>query len=386
MNNDLEDGPIWQDDSSVTNCFLCNSTYHIFNRRHHCRKCGRVVCGPCSQQRVKYFPNTIVVLDYSGAKHTAMPYDRFRTCDECVEEIRMIRRALFAFDTRRNDEEENDEEEDEVDGEGSAVGTATSSSASSVHEPIQSTSEMDGNNDDDNNSVGKHVANTRTRLLRTSSSRSSQLIPNSSRSQRQHRYHHRHSNNNRDDESDDNLCPVCAVDLLKLYIDKNKTHIENISNIDFESFKAGHISDCLIDYDFSTSNQRFSPTNKSTARNKMLVYNIPPIPKPKFENIPDSHTEGGGEVEQQEEESTSAGDEDVEPHIGSVNSTSTIPPSAEKREEDIIENECVICLEDLKPGDKVGRLECLCVFHYKCIKDWFNKKGYGECPVHFLHK
>lgn len=50
------------------------------------------------------------------------------------------------------------------------------------------------------------------------------------------------------------------------------------------------------------------------------------------------------------------------------------------------ENECVICLESLKPGDKVGRLECLCVFHYKCIKDWFNKKGYGECPVHFLHK
>ena len=55
----------------------------------------------------------------------------------------------------------------------------------------------------------------------------------------------------------------------------------------------------------------------------------------------------------------------------------------EEEEED---NECVICLESLNPGDKVGRLECLCVFHYKCIKDWFNKKGYGECPVHFLHK
>lgn len=88
----------------------------------------------------------------------------------------------------------------------------------------------------------------------------------------------------------------------------------------------------------------------------MLVYNIPPIPKPQYENI------------------------DVVGSASTSVDTSLVPP------EKIEEAECVICLEDLKPGDKVGRLECLCVFHYKCIKDWFNKKGYGECPVHFLHK
>ncbi|CCF58112.1 hypothetical protein KAFR_0D04640 [Kazachstania africana CBS 2517] len=36
--------------------------------------------------------------------------------------------------------------------------------------------------------------------------------------------------------------------------------------------------------------------------------------------------------------------------------------------------ECPICFEEMIPGDKVGRLECLCVFHYKCIKSWFNKR------------
>ncbi|KAH3662132.1 hypothetical protein OGAPHI_006313 [Ogataea philodendri] len=46
------------------------------------------------------------------------------------------------------------------------------------------------------------------------------------------------------------------------------------------------------------------------------------------------------------------------------------------------DNECVICFEEFNVGDKVGRLECLCCFHYKCIKDWINRKGACECPVH----
>ena len=57
--------------------------------------------------------------------------------------------------------------------------------------------------------------------------------------------------------------------------------------------------------------------------------------------------------------------------------------------------ECPICFEEMKPGDKVGRLECLCVFHYKCIKRWFVKRsqrlkpddprtviGKNFCPLH----
>lgn len=37
--------------------------------------------------------------------------------------------------------------------------------------------------------------------------------------------------------------------------------------------------------------------------------------------------------------------------------------------------ECPICFEEMVPGEKVGRLECLCVFHYECIKSWFKKKS-----------
>ncbi|SSD61240.1 uncharacterized protein SCODWIG_03001 [Saccharomycodes ludwigii] len=51
--------------------------------------------------------------------------------------------------------------------------------------------------------------------------------------------------------------------------------------------------------------------------------------------------------------------------------------------------ECPICFELMEPGQKIGRLECFCVFHYKCIKEWFNKKrqkskDYSKnwCPFH----
>ncbi|KAK6063351.1 FYVE zinc finger protein [Seiridium cupressi] len=46
------------------------------------------------------------------------------------------------------------------------------------------------------------------------------------------------------------------------------------------------------------------------------------------------------------------------------------------------EEECTICLEYFKPGDKMARLECWCRFHYKCITEWFEVGGHGRCPIH----
>lgn len=173
--------------------------------------------------------------------------------------------------------------------------------------------------------------------------------------------------------SDANLCPVCAEDLALLYatsLSQNNT---------FDEFKESHIAQCLVAFDFNQDHQRYALPVKNGARihtrNKMLVYNIPPIPKPAYETIPNAE---GSSYD------TIKGVESPEgAFAGSVGSYGTV-----LAEKDVfgVDNECVICLEDLKPGDKVGRLECLCVFHYQCIKDWFKKKGYGECPVHFLHQ
>ncbi|XP_058868407.1 E3 ubiquitin-protein ligase ZNRF2 [Acipenser ruthenus] len=42
--------------------------------------------------------------------------------------------------------------------------------------------------------------------------------------------------------------------------------------------------------------------------------------------------------------------------------------------------ECSICLEDLKQGDMIARLPCLCVYHKSCIDSWCNIKP--SCPEH----
>ncbi|XP_037938802.1 E3 ubiquitin-protein ligase ZNRF1 [Teleopsis dalmanni] len=51
--------------------------------------------------------------------------------------------------------------------------------------------------------------------------------------------------------------------------------------------------------------------------------------------------------------------------------------------EDILSDakgECVICLEDLNPGDVIARLPCLCIYHKGCIDRWFEVNR--SCPEH----
>ncbi|EGE01680.1 FYVE zinc finger protein [Trichophyton equinum CBS 127.97] len=44
--------PRWQPDSEVTECPICGITFTFWFRKHHCRKCGRVVCAACSPHRI----------------------------------------------------------------------------------------------------------------------------------------------------------------------------------------------------------------------------------------------------------------------------------------------------------------------------------------------
>lgn len=48
------DMPRWQPDAEVTSCPICGTVFSFWYRKHHCRKCGRVVCASCS-------PHSIVI-------------------------------------------------------------------------------------------------------------------------------------------------------------------------------------------------------------------------------------------------------------------------------------------------------------------------------------
>ena len=46
--DDLLIAPLWKQDSSSSSCEVCDAKFHaLLRRRHHCRKCGRLVCNSC---------------------------------------------------------------------------------------------------------------------------------------------------------------------------------------------------------------------------------------------------------------------------------------------------------------------------------------------------
>lgn len=70
--DDFRERVAWQSKYETSTCFGCGCTFNpITNRHHHCRACGRVVCGACSEHKDK-------------VKGYAKPQ---RTCDECHERL-----------------------------------------------------------------------------------------------------------------------------------------------------------------------------------------------------------------------------------------------------------------------------------------------------------
>lgn len=49
---DLKPATIWIPDSEVLDCQTCMKNFSFLVRKHHCRLCGRVVCGECSKYRM----------------------------------------------------------------------------------------------------------------------------------------------------------------------------------------------------------------------------------------------------------------------------------------------------------------------------------------------
>jgi len=51
--------------------------------------------------------------------------------------------------------------------------------------------------------------------------------------------------------------------------------------------------------------------------------------------------------------------------------------------EDVLEvdkGECDICFDEMELGDNIARLPCLCIYHKKCIDEWFDVNR--SCPKH----
>lgn len=92
--------PKWQADAEVTHCPVCKNQFTFFYRKHHCRKCGRVVCASCSPHRITIPRQFIVrppdppsaIIDLTGSDGDTSPLsprnywggEEVRVCNPCV--------------------------------------------------------------------------------------------------------------------------------------------------------------------------------------------------------------------------------------------------------------------------------------------------------------
>lgn len=68
----------WMPDDSCMVCYDCDAQFTIFNRRHHCRKCGRVFCAKCTTNSIPAKSIEKRNLSEEG--------ERFRVCNYCFKQ------------------------------------------------------------------------------------------------------------------------------------------------------------------------------------------------------------------------------------------------------------------------------------------------------------
>lgn len=67
----------WMPDQSCRVCYECDSQFTLFNRRHHCRLCGRIFCARCTSNRVPTIPNEL--------NTSVEDWDKIRVCNYCFK-------------------------------------------------------------------------------------------------------------------------------------------------------------------------------------------------------------------------------------------------------------------------------------------------------------
>lgn len=73
--------PKWQPDSEVDECPICRKFFSFFLRKHHCRKCGRVVCNSCSPHRIT-IPHQYIVQPPVGFEELELHRTRSRNVSQ----------------------------------------------------------------------------------------------------------------------------------------------------------------------------------------------------------------------------------------------------------------------------------------------------------------
>ncbi|ORZ20324.1 FYVE zinc finger-domain-containing protein [Absidia repens] len=78
----------WEADLNVKDCRRCDRRFGLLNRRHHCRRCGLIVCDRCSTSRA-YLPASQILQNPNGPLEPShvLESQHQRICDKCYADL-----------------------------------------------------------------------------------------------------------------------------------------------------------------------------------------------------------------------------------------------------------------------------------------------------------
>lgn len=68
----------WMPDQSCRVCYECDSQFTLFNRKHHCRLCGRIFCNKCTTNSVP--------APFSNQRNSWDELEKIRVCNYCYKQ------------------------------------------------------------------------------------------------------------------------------------------------------------------------------------------------------------------------------------------------------------------------------------------------------------
>ncbi|PVH88332.1 FYVE-domain-containing protein [Cadophora sp. DSE1049] len=406
--------PKWQPDATVTLCPICRTQFSFFVRKHHCRKCGRVVCGSCSPHRItipyQYIvqpptaeevgpaPRTRPRLDSGRTGSSPMVEnlgggERVRLCNPCVPDPNIAPPQV--------PESRNSQPRPAQQGHSRSVSSVVTSSQTrnTGHSPSYSSYYSQRRPRDIMNSYNTSTSSYSERNTRLrpedlqSRSRSSTVGTNRDPSNTgnsasavgqwtgpQGRSEPPQTSSSRPPPAprpvirEEDECWICHKELPS----------RNLEN--WENVRAEHVNNCL-----ALAMQGPSASTSPTPSPAPIT-----IPSQSPRNTPTSQAESSRaprvtltvarpiantpEARMAARERAHAAVVLASSSTSPIRRTGVFPYKA--TEKDCIDDaECTICLEEFEVGEDMGRLECFCRFHLKCIREWFVNRP-GQCPVH----